>query len=69
MNFWVIFSRNWGKIIGGLVGLIVALILLNYGWKTLLVFAFIALGVFIGWSIDADESMRRFIERLFSSRD
>jgi len=69
MNFWVIFSRNWGKIIGGLDGLIVALMVLNYGWKTLLVFAFIALGVFIGWRIDADESMRRFIERLFSSRD
>lgn len=69
MNFWGIFSKNWGKILGGVVGLIVALMVLNYGWKTLLVFAFIALGVFIGWRLDADENFRHFIERLFSYRE
>lgn len=70
LNFWVFFSRHWGKIIGGLGGLIVALMVIHYGFfKSLIIFAFIALGIAIGWRLDIDHSIRQFIERLFFSRD
>ncbi len=69
MNFWVILSKNWGKIIGGLVGLITALLILNYGWGTLLIYAFVALGAFLGWRFDVDQRIRHIIERFFSSRE
>ncbi len=69
MNFWVFFSKHWGKIIGGLIGLAAALVVINYGWKSLIIFAFIALGLTIGWRLDVDGSVRQFLERLFSSRE
>ncbi len=68
INFWVFLGKHWGKITGGILGLITALLVLSYGWGTLLIFAFIALGVFIGWRLEFDESIRKFFERLFSSR-
>ncbi|HOB28346.1 MAG: DUF2273 domain-containing protein [Dethiobacteria bacterium] len=70
MNFWDFLNRHWGKIIGGLVGLIVALMMIHYGvLKSLIIFAFIALGVAIGWRLDLDGNIRQYIERLFSPRD
>ena len=63
-------SSHWGKIVGGLAGLIVAVMIINYGiLKSLIIIAFIALGVVIGWRLDIDENIRRYLERLFSSRD
>ncbi len=54
---------------GGLAGLVIALLVLSYGWGTLLIFAFVALGVFVGWRLEIDESIRKFIQRLFSFRE
>lgn len=55
---------------GGLAGLIVALMMIHYGvLKSLIIIAFIALGVVIGWRFDIDKNIRRFFERFFSSRD
>ena len=63
-------NRHWGKIVGGLAGLIIALMMIHYGiLKSLIIIAFIALGVVIGWRFDIDENIRRFFEHLFSSRD
>lgn len=70
MNFWVFFGKHWGKIAGGLCGLIAALLVIHYGfWKSLIIFAFIALGIVIGWRFDVDKNIRSFIERLFSARE
>ena len=50
--------------------MIIALMMIHYGvLKSLIIFAFIALGIVIGWRLDLDENIRRFFERLFSSRD
>jgi uncharacterized membrane protein len=44
--------------------------MIHYGvLKSLIIFAFIALGIVIGWRLDLDENIRRYFERLFSSRD
>lgn len=69
MNFWVFFSKHLGKIIGGICGLLAALVVIRYGWLSLVIFAFIALGITLGWRFDIDEGIRQFIERLFSSRE
>lgn len=70
LNFWEYLGRHWGKVCGGLAGLIVGLMMLHYGvLKSLIIIAFITLGVVIGWRLDTDENIRRYLERLFSNRD
>jgi len=32
LNWWVIFSKHWGKILGGLLGLIFAILVVSYGF-------------------------------------
>jgi uncharacterized membrane protein len=69
-NWWVLINRHWGKILGGLLGLIFALLVVNYGfWLSLFIFLCIAIGLLIGWRLDAGDNVGRFFKRLFSSRD
>ncbi len=70
LNWWMIISRHWGKILGGLLGLIFALLVVNYGfWISLFIFLCIAIGLLVGWRLDAGASVGRFFERFFSRND
>ncbi len=70
MNWWIIISRHWGKILGGLLGLIFALLVLYYGfWWSLFIYVCIALGLFIGWKLDASKDVGGFFRRLFSTKE
>ncbi|HED24349.1 MAG TPA: DUF2273 domain-containing protein, partial [Firmicutes bacterium] len=70
MNWWILLSRHWGKILGALLGLIFALLVINYGfWISLFIFLCIAVGLLIGWRLDLKEDVGRFFRRLFSARE
>ncbi len=61
----VIFENNSGKIIGSLIGLILAIFILILGlFKTLLVVMLTGVGCFIGYKIDRGESLIEFIKNL-----
>jgi uncharacterized membrane protein len=70
LNWWNLMSRHWGKLLGGLLGLIFALLVLKYGWwGALFIIACTAVGIFAGWRIDVFGGLRNLIERFFSSRE
>ncbi len=70
VNWWETINRHWGKILGGLVGLIFALLVVNYGfWVSIFIFLCIGLGLVIGWRLDVTKDVGQYFRRLFSSRN
>jgi len=70
MNWWLIISKHWGKILGGLLGLIFALLVLYYGfWWSLFIYICIGVGLLIGWKLDATNDVGGFFRRLFSTKE
>jgi len=64
----VLISKHWGKILGGLLGLIFALLVINYGfWLSIFIFLCIGIGLVIGWRLDVSKNFGRFLNRYFSS--
>lgn len=69
-NWWNFFSEHWRKIVGALIGLIFALLVINYGfWLSLFIFLCIAVGLLIGWRLDVSNNVGRFLNRFFSKDD
>ena len=61
----IIFEKNSGKIIGSLIGLILAIFILKIGlFKTLFIVAFIIVGYFIGDRVDKKESLLQLINKI-----
>ncbi len=70
MNWWILLSKNWGKILGGIIGLVFALLVINYGfWLSLFIFLCIGIGLVIGWRLEVSKDIGRFFRRLFYSKD
>lgn len=56
---------NYGKIIGSIFGLIVAILFLTLGFfKTILLISLIGLGYYIGKKIDNRESIIEILDRI-----
>jgi Small integral membrane protein len=63
-----IFSKNQGKIIGSLIGLVLAVFILLIGFfRTLLIALFIFAGYYIGKKIDNKEDLIEFLDRILPS--
>jgi len=62
---WRSLKRNRGKIIGGLSGLAIALLLI-FAWPLVLVFILVLLGISLGGIFDAARKVGVFLDRLFS---
>ena len=70
LNWWVLVSKHWGKFLGGLLGLIFAVLVIKYGiWLSIFIYLCIGLGLLIGWRLDVNKNIGRFLNRLFSSRE
>lgn len=70
MNWLETAGKHWGKIIGGLLGLIFALLVVNYGfWMSLFIFVCIAIGILVGWRLDIGKDVGIYIRRFFSTKD
>ena len=65
-DFLTKIPRRW---IGALLGLIVALMLIWFGfWKFVFILLFVGLGFLVGQHLDGDQSIEEFIQRLIPSR-
>jgi len=60
----VLFNRNRGKIVGGTMGLVVALLLI-FDWHLLVIFFMVLTGVFLGGVFDAGKRVGYFFDRIF----
>jgi uncharacterized membrane protein len=68
LNWWTLLSKNWGKILGAFLGLIFALIVINYGfWVAIFVFLCIGIGLILGWRLDVGPGLSRLLDRFFKS--
>jgi len=61
---WRSLKQNKNKIIGGLSGLLMALLLI-FAWPLLLIIFLVIIGVFLGGVFDAGRRMGIFFDRLF----
>ncbi len=62
---WTSLKRNLGKVIGGMAGLLMALLLI-FAWPLVLIFFLVVLGVFLGGIFDAGRRIGDFLDRIFS---
>jgi uncharacterized membrane protein len=63
-------AEHWGKIIGGLAGLIVGLVFIIFGfWRSLFIFLCVGLGVYLGMILDRNESLRGLLQRIWPDGD
>ncbi len=63
-------SENWGKVLGGLIGLIVALTIALFGfWTGIFIILCVLVGVYLGARIEKQESLQRLVYRFWNRRD
>ena len=68
LNWWVIMNRHWGKILGGLLGLVFALLVINVGfWWSVFIYICVAAGLLIGWRLEVSKNVGQYLSRIFSS--
>ncbi|MFY9175071.1 MAG: DUF2273 domain-containing protein [Peptococcia bacterium] len=64
-----ILDKHRGKLVGIVVGFIIAILVLSIGfWRTFFIACCIGVGYIIGKQFDDDQSLRDLIERFFSER-
>lgn len=61
---WRSLKQNRNKIIGGLSGLLIALLLI-FAWPLLLIIFLVIIGVFLGGIFDAGRRVGIFLDHLF----
>lgn len=63
-------AEHWGKVIGGLLGLVVGLAIILFGfWRTLFIFFCIALGTYAGKLFDRNERLQGLLNRFWPDSD
>lgn len=68
LNWWVMLNRHWGKILGGLLGLVFALLVINVGfWWSVFIYICVAVGLLIGWRLEVSKNVGQYLNRIFSS--
>ncbi|MGI5882529.1 MAG: DUF2273 domain-containing protein [Dethiobacteria bacterium] len=69
-SFIIFILENWGKILGGLLGLFVALVFILFGfWKGLFVILCLLVGVYLGNKVEKSEDLQNFFYRLWHRQD
>jgi len=69
-NFYIFIQENWKKVLGGLLGLIVSIIFVIFGfWKGIFIILCIAVGIFAGGRIEKSEGLQNFFNRLWNRQN
>jgi len=65
-NFIIFVQENWRKLLGGLLGLLVAVIFVLFGfWKGLFIIFCVLAGILAGGMIEKSEGLQNFFNRLW----
>lgn len=64
---WRSLKRHQGKIVGGLGGLVMALLLI-FAWPLVLIFILVLLGISLGGIVDGARKVGVLLDRLLSYR-
>lgn len=65
-NFIIFIQKNWGKLLGGLLGFLVAIIFVIFGfWKGAFIIFCIIIGSLIGDRVKKSEGLQTFFNRLW----
>ena len=63
-NIFSFVQENPGKVIGGLVGLVMAVLFVIFGfWKGLFIILSVLAGIYIGAKAEKNEGFRNFLDR------
>ncbi len=69
-NWWNFINAHWGKILGGLLGLVFALLVINVGfWWSVFIYFCVAIGLLIGWRLEVSKNVGLYLNRIFASKD
>lgn len=61
---------HWGKILGGLAGLIISLVIILFGlWRSLFIFVCVGLGIYLGRLLDRNEGLQSVLQRFWPDSD
>lgn len=65
----LILTEHRGKALGVLIGLIAAILFINYGfWRTLFIMLCIVVGYFIGKKVDDQINLEEWVKALFKQK-
>lgn len=63
-------AEHWGKIVGGLAGLLVGLAIIVFGfWRSLFIFLCVAAGIYIGRLFDRNEGLQSLLQKFWPDRE
>ncbi len=69
-SFIIFILENWGKFLGGLLGLFVAFLFVLFGfWKGLFIIFCLLAGVYIGSKVEKSDDLQNFFYRLWHRRN
>lgn len=69
-NWWHVAKEHWGKILGGLLGLIFAILVISIGfWWSVFVYICVGIGLLIGWRLDVSKNVGLYLNRIFAPKD
>ncbi len=69
-NWWNVVTEHWGKILGGLLGLVFAILVINVGfWWSVFVYLCVGIGLLIGWRLDVSKNVGLYLDRIFAPRN
>ncbi len=69
-NWWIVVNEHWGKILGGLLGLVFAILVINIGfWWSVFIFLCVAIGLLIGWRLEVSKNIGLYVNRIFAPKD
>ncbi len=69
-NWWHVVKEHWGKILGGLLGLIFAILVIVIGfWWSVFIYVCVGIGLLIGWRLEVSKNVGLYLNRIFAPRD
>lgn len=65
-SFVILINKNLGKILGGFLGLLIAAIIMIFGfWRALFIFFCIGAGICLGAQFEKNHALREFLEKIW----
>ena len=62
--------ENWGKVLGGIIGLLIALVISIFGlWTGLFIIVCVLAGIYLGGRVERRDGLHKYVNFFWTSRD